>query len=241
MFYKTPKIVHSNWQTSAFIWLLAGAITVAAAWYFSGWDERALRETKTSALKVEISETNGKLEAAKIANGQLQRQMVVLEQSAQVDREAASQAQEYLKSDQQSRQEMEKELLFLRELVAINKEQAYQVRRFALDSSEDGIYSFRFTISRGLVNGGAAIGWIHLYVVGIQDGKEKTLSLKDVSADGFDRIKMRFKHFQDVDGVLEIPEGFEPQNLTINIKPSNKKTPEMSKVIAWQLGEQEES
>ncbi|MCP4993336.1 MAG: hypothetical protein GY934_06070 [Gammaproteobacteria bacterium] len=241
MFYKTPKIVNSSWQTSAFVWLLAGAIPVAAAWYFSGWDERALREAETSALKVEISEINGKLEAAKTANGQLQQQMVVLEQSAQVDREAASQAQEYLKSDQQSRQEMEKELLFLRELVAVNEEQAFQVRRFSLDSSEDGIYSFRFTISRGLVNGGAATGWVHLYVVGTEDGKEKTLSLKDVSADGLDRIKMRFKHFQDVDGVLEIPEGFEPQNLTVNIKSSQKKTPEMSKIFAWQLGEQEES
>jgi hypothetical protein len=55
-----------------------------------------------------------------------------------------------------------------------------------------------------------------------------------VSAAESDAVKFKFKYFQNVNGALKLPAGFEPKSLKINLRPSGKRLKKVSQSYAWQ-------
>jgi len=54
-----------------------------------------------------------------------------------------------------------------------------------------------------------------------------------VTADKLDRIKMRFRHFQDIEGTLKLPKGFDPKSILIKVEPVSKRLSPFKKQFNW--------
>ncbi len=93
-------------------------------------------------------------------------------------------------------------------------------------------FRYRFTVSQALKGAARVTGWIYIEVVGERGEEEVTLSLQELSG-GSEKLKMRFRHFQDIDGEIDLPEGFLPRSMVVNIKPTNKKLPPLKKRFDW--------
>jgi hypothetical protein len=48
-----------------------------------------------------------------------------------------------------------------------------------------------------------------------------------------ERIKLRFRYFQSVEGSLELPAGFEPRQVLLAARSSGRKPQQVEKLLDW--------
>ena len=175
------------------------------------------------------------IEALKEERNALRRELNMVKQAAEIDRESIVLIRDQIKQYQDERLKMEEELAFLRGIVSTtNKKQALRVQNFKLEPGlESGQYIYKFSVSQVINSGILAKGVIELNIEGLLDGRSKRLGLAQVSVEKMDRIKMRFRFFQNVEGKLQLPEGFEPATIEIDVKPSGGKLESVKESFNW--------
>ncbi len=233
---ETPKIVQPK-RRPAYLWVLILAILVTAVLF--GWQAVLDYKQQFFAGQHDLQGLYNK-QLKKIASLERERtilrgQVAALERAAQIDQVATRQVTKELKQKQSQWQAMEEELNFLRHLASGKGEtDALYIQGFRLaNGASSGGYTFKFTVSQMLQKAEYAEGWLHMQIIGGSAAVQKSLTLKDVSADKLDRIKIRFRHFQDIEGVLQLPEGFNPKSILIKVEPISKRLSPFKKQFNW--------
>jgi len=164
-----------------------------------------------------------------------EEKLAVLERSSQIDREAMRIVKEELKNYQEERSQLEEELTFLRSMVSAKDDrEGVQIQRFSLKrGSDEREFQYRFTVTQAMKNGETASGWIFLAVDGLNENEPIWLPLRELTKDNTERIKMRFNHFQDIEGVIRLPDNFKPLKVIVEVKPSSKNMPEVKQRFDW--------
>jgi hypothetical protein len=231
--FKPPKIVSAQ-QQGVPLWLrllLALVLLLTIAWvaYQQGSDG------SSSLLVLQSSDAQRQIEALEEERNALRRELTMVKQAAEIDRESILSIRDQIKQYQDERLKMEEELAFLRGIVSTNtKKHALRVQKFKLvPGLEAGQYIYKFSVSQVINSGIVAKGVIELNIEGLQNGRSKRLSLAQVSQEKLDRIKMRFRYFQNVEGKLKLPDGFEPATIEIHVKPSGKKLQPIKESYDW--------
>jgi hypothetical protein len=67
----------------------------------------------------------------------------------------------------------------------------------------------------------------------LQSGKEKTLFLKDLYIGEQVSDKYKFKYFEDFQGNIGLPEGFEPQEVVVELIPEGNKPKIVEERYSW--------
>jgi hypothetical protein len=167
----------------------------------------------------------------------LRSQVAVLERSSQIDREAARGVRGQLGELEEANVELEEQLAFLRGILKSDDQKGgLRVHDLAIEALPgDRRYRFAFTVSQVMQNAGAASGRIQVYVGGILDGEALDLDLADLT-DGDESLKMSFRYFQNVSGVLQLPEGFQPKRFVVNVKPTSESHASVTQVFDWVVG-----
>jgi predicted nuclease with TOPRIM domain len=168
---------------------------------------------------------------------QLRRRIAELERRNQIDEEAVSRAREELKSFQTERLKLEEELAFLRGIMSAGSgKQGLRIHDLRLSrlNSED-LFRFRFTVSNVQKNSGVTQGRIWVTLEGNQDGKVSTLPLEAVTAEKVESLKMRFRYFQKVDGQIQLPQGFQPNAVSVEVRPVNRGQKPVKQRFDWRI------
>ncbi|MCW8889266.1 MAG: hypothetical protein OQL20_01240 [Sedimenticola sp.] len=194
---------------------------------------------EVTPLKRIIAEQKGRITLLETERSRLREQIAALERAGQIDQEAIRQVRDELMQSQADYLDMEKELTLLRGIVETSvKSEGLYIQGFRLGrTDEDRNYRYGFTVSQSLKNAGAAVGWIQLALEGEQSGEQRVLSLKEITKENEEKLKMRFRHFQDVDGLIQVPEGFNPERVVIEINPTNNRLPQIKKTFDWLVAE----
>jgi len=213
-----------------------GALVGGAGWFgFDyGRDWAGLSHSDTGRTVKRLRQTVAALTEER---DQLRQQLTALERSSQIDREASRLAQEELKQIQEQRQELEKDLEFLRNLVEDESTGALRIKEFKLAAGkkEEG-YNYSFTVSQMKEDFGVAKGRVDISVQGTLEGTAKTLKLAEITADKKKVHKFRFRHFQNFQGRIKLPEGFTPDSLIVEVAPETKKLPPLRESFDWVVG-----
>jgi len=230
---KTPRIVQSNGGLRWFGVFFLGALLGAVAWfgfdYGREWAGLSAGESSRSVRR--LRNAVDELEQERDA---LRQQLAALERSSQIDREATRMAQMELVKLQEQRQELEKEVGFLRNLVEEESTGALRIRDFKLASSDkEGEYGYRFTVSQSKEDFGWTKGDVLLKIVGSDESGAKTLGLAQLSTEKEQAHKIKFRHFQNIKGIVRLPEGFTPDSVTVEVRPTVKKLAPISASFDW--------
>ncbi len=180
-------------------------------------------------------DNTGHIEALEEERNALRRELTMVKKAAEIDQESIVSIKNQIKQFQDERLKMEEELAFLRGIVSTtNKKHALRVQNFKLEPGlENGQYIYRFSVSQVINSGIVAKGVIELNIEGLQNGRSTRLSLAQVSEEKLDKIKMRFRYFQNVEGKLLLPDGFEPATIEIDVKPSGGKLERVKESFNW--------
>jgi hypothetical protein len=230
--YNAPRIVASNQRLS--IWLRLSLLLIlilGVAW--AAYQQGLSGET--TSLAVLQPNAKAQIERLQQERDELRRELSMVKQAAEIDRESIITIREQIKKFQDERLKMEEELAFLRGIVSTtSKKQGLRVQNFRLEPGlETGQFIYKFSVSQVINSGILAKGKINISVEGLLDGRSKQLSLKQLSEEKQTSIKMRFRYFQNVEGKLQIPDGFEPASIHIDVKPSVKKLAPVTETYNW--------
>ena len=70
---------------------------------------------------------------------------------------------------------------------------------------------------------------------------EQVLSLTEIAVDDTYPLKFRFRYFQDLSGVIALPEGFEPESVEITARRRGAKADDLTRTFAWKAAEAAET
>lgn len=222
----------------AYVWITAGvaAVVLVTAGYLLfrygagyGGGEFDRFSTQQERLQRQLAE-------ARKQNAELRQQLAILERSSEIDRRASLEVRNDIARLQDKMQALRKELAFYRGIVSPGDSRAgLTIQRFDLKrGAATGRYTFNLMLTQVKGNDKYAQGVVEIAVEGLQDGDSRELTFRHLKAGDGKAMKFRFRYFQDFEGEFEIPEGFEPQRLTIRAKTSGKgQPPDVEKTMDW--------
>lgn len=80
-------------------------------------------------------------------------------------------------------------------------------------------------------------GNVDMILSGRINGEVKTWSFQDLSLKDPLQLNLGFRHYQTLEGIIVLPAGVEPLEVTVNAEITRGKTVSLSKVFAWTLKE----
>ncbi|MCW8906909.1 MAG: hypothetical protein OQL28_06645 [Sedimenticola sp.] len=234
---KTPRIVQSR-SRAIYLWLLIPLLLLVLLALLGWGDHIQFRKPpvdRVAPLQETLAGQSRRIVLLEEERRQLREQLAAREHASRMDQEAIRQVREELRQSQLRYQEMEKELGLLRDVVESSATTpGLYIQGFRVDSvGDDRRYRFRFTVSQALKNTGYAEGWIRLALEGDSAGQREILPLKMLTDGEHEKLKMRFRHFQDVDGVIQVPEAFVPERVIVEIETTNDRLPGVKKAFDW--------
>ncbi len=224
------------WHRRAVV-ALAAVVALIMAWslfeygrYRAGYDGYAMRE-----IRQRLEQANSSLEREL---GRLREENSYLEHSARIERQACVQIKSDLTGLQDEILELKQELAFYRSIVSPDDERrGLRIQRFTLNkSSVERLWRYKLVLTRALNKGAPARGTVDLTVEGQEAGSavSKQLALSAISVPRIRRLSYNFKYFQNLEGELEIPEGFVPERVVLVLNPGGKgNRTRIQKVFDW--------
>ncbi len=232
-------IVRANrpWK-SRFIWGIGLLVLFISGWtlfdygrFESGYDSR------DSASKIdELFDSQEHLQS-RIET--LREEKAVLERAAQIERKAYNELDTTLKVLQAEILEHKEELAFYRGIVSPkDSSSGLYLQNFYLSQNGDTrSHRYKVVLTQVLKNSRLISGKVKLQFDGLLNGESKVLQLRAVTAKKVRDLNYRFKYFQNVEGVVEFPEGFSLLRVKVQILPRGKQRGMIEKTIEWTFEE----
>jgi hypothetical protein len=171
-------------------------------------------------------------------NSVLREKNAVLEQSKRIDKAAMTNVDVDIKGLQKEILELKEEVAFYRAIVSPKESAAgLEIARLEvhpIGANKKGGYRFKLVLTnmkqdkRRLIKGSG-----QLTVTGLQDGTQRKLSLAQLTNKSLKTLKLRFKHFQNIEADIVFPSGFSPSSVVIDLRPSGKGWSRIKKNYDW--------
>jgi len=182
-------------------------------------------ESDFSAIEQENEKLNQSLEFEKAKNSR----------DLQIKRQAYDEVAQTLTSSSREIASLRENIRFYESIIeGDEKKQGMQIKTVSLQSDGTvGNYRYRVIIVNSDYGKNKSKGRLLIEVEGLMDGELKTIKVPSGS-DGKD-TQLLFKHFQRVDGLLTIPDGFLHQRLHLTARLSGKNTEKNEKWYNWRI------
>jgi hypothetical protein len=186
----------------------------------------------------EIAALTQRIDQERAAGDELRRQIAIAQTSGEIDRETYSQVESNLSNLQAKIQSQEEELVFYRGIVSPQdgvaglRIQSLEV----LPADGERRYSVRLVLVQAIVHSRKLTGQIKLQIEGLRDGQMASLEGSQLAVgDGRYDMAYDFRYFQGLDTELELPLGFEPQRINVEIWPSEAKAEKVYQSFDWSV------
>lgn len=232
---KSPQLVvreHSPWKQ--YVVIAALVLLVIVGGYFlyqyglsrAGHDFTSLNEER-DALKQEISRLESEL-------ARQRDQAVSLQRSGEIDQQAYEEVDKSLRSLQSEILELKEEVAFYRSIVAPRESaKGLRIQRFKIEANrETRSYRYKLVLTQVIKQNRITRGEVEMTIEGLEDGQQRTLTLKQVENGKQDKLSFRFKYFQNFEGDMVLPEGFVPTRVLLKVVSSRVT---IEKTFDWPL------
>ena len=204
---------------------------VLGIFYFSKYfiaDELIHANNKVNTLQQDLQTVLSNLETE-------QARATMAEREADVVRRANA----LLRASERDRQDeiaaLKADLAFYRRLGGANGSQApLAVHFLELEATQSPrVYRVLLTLTQNLRWVAVISGKVQLAVDGIQNGVAQHLTNEQLLAETTEPLTFQFKHFQQLDCLITLPDGFEASRLSIHLSSGSLRTP-VEHAVEWQ-------
>jgi len=219
------------------LWLfsLVGIICAVLLLIWSSYEYgRSVAGFDSSNSDAYIEQLQAQLEESLAETVESSRQASMLKRNSRIDDDAAVQLKETLTQVQDEALELKKELSFYKSIVAPEQgDRSVAIQTVQIQKNEGGGYRYKIMVSQRGRNDRFARGTIKVSIDGVNKGQPVTLTLAEVSNDTKKPMKFGFKYFQNFEGVMTLPDAFQPDSLRIRVKPKTGKIKAIDEQFAW--------
>jgi len=165
----------------------------------------------------------------------LRTQSARYKREAQVEREAGRRLQQELIQLHKEGDESRNEVALLRSLMS-KKSGSLYIKRFEVHPTEIlHQYRYQLIVAQALDNVGITKGKLTISIIGQQEGKSKRIKQKEFSEGAGAFSVLEFKHYQNVTGLINLQEGFEPESVEMEVQPKSSKQRKMNAQFVWEV------
>lgn len=153
--------------------------------------------------------------------GDLRQQVTRLTLGAQVDHQASEDVRAEVIALKSEIAALEEDISFYRGMMSPSDvDQGLTIGSVNIVSTGvSRVYDYKVMVQQLAQRHERLSGSMTFQIVGHRDGVPATLALKDVDTTvDAERIKLRFKYFQAVEGQLKLPEGFESRGSVLGVR-----------------------
>jgi hypothetical protein len=164
-------------------------------------------------------EFNREVTGLRSENSDLSRQVAILDRSSVMDQRATEEVQFTIKGLRDRVAQLEQDIVYYRQVVTEETEDTgLIVGQMGIDGMRElNRFRYKIVMRQQDADGDTFLtGHVSVNLVGKQGEEKVILALRDIS-DEQDRlnIRLRFKYFQNIEGELALPAGFEPERVQI--------------------------
>lgn len=227
------------WRSAVILLLMAAGI--AGGMYYFYQRERVTldaglerQQEKLEKLRVDNTALQRKIKLLEKEKAGLQEKISVLERGRQVDAKAYAKVDEHLKKLQNDNLSLREELAFYRGIVSSDDHKGITVQRFVVErEGSTDAYRYSLVLTRNMRSGNVVSGTVNLSISGEMNGRLKQLELKDVSNPVARSLAFEFKHFQRLEGRVQLPRGFVPHRVNIRVHSPGERASGLEKAFDW--------
>jgi hypothetical protein len=221
---------HKPWK----LWI--GLLVLAACLAFVFYSGRVYQDYELHRVLLERETLLSRIGELESRNHKLVQKNAHLEGGSKIEREAYQQANQELIKLQQELLKQKEELVFYRGIVAPSDRalgvnlQSFEVRR----KNSQNQFSFKLILTKSGKSTKKVSGNTAVLIRGESEGKVSELKLTDLTLEKADKgTKFAFRYFQVFEGDIVLPDGFEPFEVKIGVKPTTKKVKAFTETISW--------
>ena len=217
-------------------WLVGGLLVVVVVALFLGryWGSKVF--DREMLEKVELEKRTTQLEAELIENN---RNLSRIKLSAEVDAVALENTRQEMIGLQRQIYRRGEELKLYQELLQDkNQPKGLSVSDLNLVAMDDGRFKYRWVARQKTVKMQTLSVYSEMWVLGTQGDQKVSLPL-DMLDDQVKKlpIKLEFKYFSINQGIVQLPEGFEPEQVRITLRYTWMKEAQFDQKFDWKLEE----
>ena len=197
---------------------------------------RGYQSYELGFLQLERETLINRIEELENRNRNLLQKNANLDGSSKIERDAYELANQELIKLQQELLAQKEELAFYRGIVSPNDAalgvnlQSFEMRK----KNSHNQYSYKMILTKSGKSTRKISGGADIRIRGETAGGVSELQLSDLALENSAKVtKFSFKYFQVFEGDVVLPEGFEPFEVEIGIKPTTKKVKSFSETISW--------
>ena len=215
-----------KWQLIA----IPAVSIILGVFYFGKYfvaDELIYANKQVASLQRDLKSTQDLLDAERSLSSVAEREVDVVRRANNLLR-----ASERKRQDEIS--DLKSDLEFYRRLGGANGSQApLNVHHLELQPTQaPRVYRVIFSLTQNLRWASVISGEVELEVDGVLNGVAEHLTHKQLLAESAKPLGFQFKHFQQLECLITLPEGFEASRLSIQLKSKSLKTP-VKQAMEW--------
>lgn len=213
---------------------LAVLLALVAAYFLgvlNGRQQELSLERERNQLADQVEELEQKLRTTR-------DQLALQRTSTRMAEQAQGQVRGEIRTLRDQVAELEEAVAFYKNVMAPGSgEKALSIEQLDLaETDETRRYDFRLVLTQPGDNRAFLDGQVQIRVTGQRDDEEVTLDNNDVLGSGSE-TGFRFRYFQELTGRLELPEGFEPERVTVKAVATGRREARAEREFNWTLEE----
>lgn len=206
--------------------VIVAAMVLAVALLFGLWGAWQVFAPGSDNPQRQLASQDSELEG-------LRQQVSTLTRSDQISRDANRELQGTLAERDEEIAALRADVAFYERFVgATAQRRGLTVHELRMQPRTDQGWHYTATLTQSLNRDAASVGTMRLAIEGTRDGRLETLEWGDLrQRDDADGLAYSFKYFQQVDGDVVLPSGFQPLRVTVRLEPERGSAVERS--FSW--------
>jgi len=224
-------------QQKSRLWYISTGISLLLLFIGAFVVGRYLALADLNTTKAALVSSQQKLIETQLQLNNATENLVMQKQSSQVDNLSNKELVNSVKSMQQTQKELEEELIFYRKIMAPEMEK----EGLTIDSlkisrtDKNNEYHFKTSLIQAGKQSQFIKGRINLKLIGTLNGTAKEYDFRELGTFNTKHFQFQFKYFQNIEGIINLPEGFEVQKISANAQTSGlRRNQKADKQINWQ-------
>jgi len=217
--YLAPKMTITHawpWHIKAGIGILLLALVVVLAWWT--YDLGRSFAFGPRANKDQVQDLQAKLEQLMTERDKLQLEANTIESKLNIDHSMQKELTEQVKTLTAENQKLKDDLAFFEGLMPSGTGMdGITVQNLKVELQAPGQLRYRALVMQGVKSTKDFEGELQFFVSLVQAGKPVTMQFPDPKSGDAGKLKLSFKHYQRLEGVITLPDGATAKNVQVKV------------------------
>lgn len=193
------------------------------------------------ALKVEIVEEKERIARQLIESQQMisemRQEIADLQVGGEIDDKANEEVRQTIEQLQEQIAQLNEEVNFYKGVMVPNAaDKGLRIERLDVSSNVPGRVKYSLLLTQVVDKHDYVQGAVQISLLGQEAGLERSFNLSELDEQKEASVRFRFRYFQNINGELMVPEGFEPREVMVIAQSSGANVQRLEKTFDWPLG-----